>query len=169
MLKLVIKSIYSLRHSCWCNTPMMVKQGATTLCLENVSADNGADVSKLFSAISKVYMLKNEHELDMVTAVNGSGPAYIFEWSRIMSEYLIDKGLTQELAEDIVKQTFLGSSHLMTQASESLEELRNNVTSKKGVTYEALEIFKQADLTKITHSALDRAYERGQEILRDYN
>lgn len=147
------------------NTPSLVgKAMILVLYGKGVSESEKKTLNEMFAGAGKFHVCESEEQFDAATAVTGSGPAYIFEFSRQMALYLEQKGLDKKDAATLVKQLFLGSSLLMEEATEDFEELRNKVTSKKGVTYEALETFKRANWEELTLSALENNFKRSLEL-----
>ncbi len=147
------------------NTPSLVGAGVNAFYFSAaVSKEEREFLTKTFESFSKVFTFEAEKEIDIITGFSGSGPAYIFEFSRILVEKMISMGIDKEIATEMIKWTFYGSSKLQLESSDSSEELRNKVTSKKGVTFEALEVFKGAGFEKIVDQALDAAYNRSVEL-----
>ncbi len=150
------------------NTPAKFGLGITLIsAAKEVSLDSLKFWKKFFESTGVSYLCENEDQLDKLTPVTGSGPAYLFEWARIFQEYLKNLNLSDEDSSLFVKNLFLGSSTMLSNDSDDFETLRNKVTSKKGVTYEALEQFKEEGLEDITGKALDRAYNRVVELGRE--
>lgn len=147
------------------NTPSLVGAGVNAFFFSGeVSKDERDFLVETFERFSKVFSFEKESEIDVITGFSGSGPAYIFEFSRILIEKMISMGIEREVATEMIKWTFYGSSKLQLESLDTSEELRNKVTSKKGVTYEALEVFKNSNFEKIVDTALDAAYSRSVEL-----
>lgn len=127
--------------------------------------DGGEDNLILnFKKYNLLLSMKSEEQLDQVTAVTASGPAYLFELARILSLQLEKMGLNSDEAREGVVELFYGSALMMKNHKISLEELRNRVTSKGGVTHEALEIFKAKGLESMVESALEANFKRSLEL-----
>lgn len=147
------------------NTPCMIGMGMTALYFSKGLENNQKNfIESFFSKVSKVRTFEEENWIDQITPFSGSGPAYVFELVRILSEKLSSAGLPYKEAQDIIAQTFLGSIELLNASDETAEELRDNVTSKKGITFEALEVLKSKKLEDTFGQALDKAYKRALEI-----
>ena len=145
------------------NTPSSVGAGANLF----YSPFESSEMEKLLEALGSVFKMKSEAELDAVTAFSGSGPALIFEYARLFEKHLGALAPGQEMAREIIAQTFLGSAMLMEKATKegvSFETLREQVTSKKGVTFEALAILEKNGLENIMGGAFTAAYKRTLEI-----
>lgn len=117
-----------------------------------------------FGRIGKSFIFENEELLDNATPYSGSGPGIIFEWARLWSSSLEQKGISAQAAREIIVGTLLGSAKMMQMQSQDLEILRNQVTSQGGVTAKALEVFSKYDLGEIIEEAMQNALTRGDEI-----
>ncbi len=145
------------------NTPSSVGMGANLFYADFVALE----MKKLLESLGKVFTMKSEKELDTMTAFSGSGPAIVFEFARIFEKHLIALNGDNPLSREIIAQTFLGSAKLMEKAvSEgvSFETLREQVTSKKGVTFEALQILEKNGVDQIMGGAFTAAFKRTLEI-----
>ena len=111
-----------------------------------------------------LFVFESDDWIDRITPYSGSGPAYIFEVARIMCKELEDLGLDVVSAEKMVAHTIYGSAKMLVESNDSPKALRDNVTSKKGVTYEALQVFKDSDFPGIFKKALKAAYARAKEL-----
>lgn len=150
------------------NTPSALGLGCNLLFLNShFSQIEEQEISLLLSAAGKLFAMKTEEDLDLTTAFSGSGPALIFELARIFEVELTRMTNGRVPAKEIVSQAFFGSAALMNAASNvdtSFEELRTQVTSKKGVTYEALEVLKNNNLQDVFSKAFEAAYKRTIEL-----
>ena len=147
---------------CMPNTPALVLTGATALhANEHVSAEQRDLAENILRAVGLAIWVDDEAELDTVTAVSGSGPAYFFLLMEAMEKTAVDLGLTAETAELLVQQTALGAAKIALESAESAEQLRKRVTSPGGTTQAALESFHQdgfsAMVAKALHAARDRS------------
>ncbi|MBC7540837.1 MAG: NAD(P)-binding domain-containing protein [Bacteriovorax sp.] len=150
------------------NTPSALGQGANLLFLNShFNQIEELEINSLLSATGKLFPMKTEEDLDLTTAFSGSGPALIFELARIFEFELNRMTNGRVPAKEIVSQTFFGSAALMNSPlnlGTSFEELRSQVTSKKGVTFEALEILKNKNIQEIFSKAFEAAYNRTIEL-----
>ena len=148
------------------NTPALIGKGITALVAnKNVSHEEKQIAEKLFKAVGEIIWLEDEKLINAVTAISGSGPAYIF----LILESLIEAGVKQGLSADIAKKlaitTLIGSAELTLVSSESLVELRQNVTSKAGTTEAALNVLMQNDALKnLFADAIDAAVKIATEL-----
>jgi pyrroline-5-carboxylate reductase len=151
------------------NTPALIGEGSNLVYFSSsISLEDQADVQYFLTVKFKPHIFQSDDEIDKITGVIASGPAYIFEFARLFAQYLEEKcNLTPDLANTLTNELFLGSVHLMNSSTDSFEELRNKVTSKGGVTFAALESFKNAQLTQIFYSAFNKAYMRTKELAEE--
>jgi pyrroline-5-carboxylate reductase len=150
------------------NTPSAIGQGANLIFLNShFSQDEKDEIYSLLAAVGKIFPMTTEDDLDLTTAFSGSGPALIFELARIFEAQLNKMTCGRVPAKEIVSQTFFGSAALMNSPNNnktSFEDLRNQVTSKKGVTYEALQVLEKNNLQELFSRAFEAAYLRVQEL-----
>jgi pyrroline-5-carboxylate reductase len=118
----------------------------------------------ILGAMGNEIYFDDEKNLDMVTAVSGSGPAYFFLFAESLINAAVNIGLSRENAEEMVLQTMLGSVNLMLESGQPPAELRRNVTSKGGTTERALKVFEEAGLERIVSDAVRAAFERAREL-----
>jgi len=148
------------------NTPAQIGKGITAIIASNkVNEAQKQYAEKLFQAVGKIIWLEDENMMNAVTAISGSGPAYIF----LLLESIIESGVKQGLPADIAKKlaiaTVIGSGELALVSPESLAELRRNVTSKGGTTEAALGVLMQNDALKYLFAdAIDAAVKRATEL-----
>ena len=148
------------------NTPSLVGLGMSLVLHSSaINTEEKKLVNDFFHACGEVQELPNEKLFDQVTTVSGSGPAYVFLFAKTMADQLVSWGLNPESSKKIVTQLFRGSSELMkSQEDLSLDELISKVTSKGGVTIEAVKSFESDGLDKLTMKALSCAFARSEEM-----
>ena len=121
----------------------------------------------LLSAVGEVLWVDDEALLDPVTAVSGSGPAYVFLLAECLAEAGRAAGLDAKLAEQLARATVAGSGALLEQSNLSAEQLRKNVTSPGGTTAAALEVLGGADgLQRLMTAAVAAATKRGRDLAK---
>lgn len=148
---------------CMPNTPALLQTGATGLFANaNVSADQQRVAEKVLASVGITAWVANEDDIDAVTALSGSGPAYFFLVMEAMQEVGINMGLAPELVQQFVQQTALGAARMAD--GEDVAELRRKVTSPGGTTEAALGVFEQGQLKSLFAQALEAARERGAEL-----
>lgn len=147
------------------NTPARIGYGMTGwTATPEVTAAQKESARAILGAMGKEIYFDDEKYLDMVTAVSGSGPAYVFLLAESLSEAAVKIGLPREQAEKMVAQTMLGAAQLLAQSGQSAAVLRQNVTSKGGTTEAALKVFESADFRGLAAKAVRAAYERAKEL-----
>ena len=148
------------------NTPAAVGAGITVACANGgVSAAQRAFCESLLTAVGEVGWVENEALIDAVTAVSGSGPAYVFWMTECLAAAGEKAGLDAELAARLARATVAGSGALMRQSPESPGQLRRNVTSPNGTTQAALDVLMAPDgLAPLMERAVAAAARRSQEL-----
>lgn len=149
------------------NTPAAVGRGITGITPgKQVSAEQKEAVESLFAACGEVVWLENEKQMDAVTAVSGSGPAYVFFLTEALTEAALSLGLAEETAEKLAKATVCGAAELMYQSPDTPETLRRNVTTPNGTTAAALEILmnKEYGFEPLMKKAAAAAEKRSEEL-----
>lgn len=150
---------------CMPNTPALVLTGATALHANPNVSDEQRDLAEnILRAVGISLWVSDENELDIVTAVSGSGPAYYFLLMESMEKAAIEMGLSKETARLLIQQTALGAAKIALESNESPEQLRNRVTSPGGTTQRAIETFEQGDFVQLVSKALHAAKERSIEM-----
>jgi pyrroline-5-carboxylate reductase len=150
---------------CMPNTPALVLTGATALHANaKVNAEQRSLAENIMRSVGIALWVKEESELDAVTAVSGSGPAYYFLLMEAMEKAAIELGLTNETARLLVQQTALGAAKIALESSESPEQLRKRVTSPGGTTQQAISTFEQGGFTELVSKALHAARDRSIEM-----
>jgi pyrroline-5-carboxylate reductase len=146
------------------NTPMLVGEGMVGLARgRHATADDLATARKLFDAAAKVIEV-NEDQIDAVTAVSGSGPAYFFLLVENMIRAGMEMGLSQEHARQLATQTALGAATMLVRSEDSPEVLRQKVTSPGGTTHAAITHMESRDVPQAIVDALKAAQARGREL-----
>jgi pyrroline-5-carboxylate reductase len=151
------------------NTPALVGKGMTALFARGaVTAAEKTHVEQVIATTGEFLWVDAEKQLDAVTALSGSGPAYVFYFLEAMTQAGAEMGLDAEQARRLAVGTFAGASELARASQEPLQVLRERVTSKGGTTYAALTSMEQdqvkAAFVKALHAACTRAEELGDEF-----
>jgi pyrroline-5-carboxylate reductase len=147
------------------NTPALVGLGQTGLFARTaVTAADKAWVEQVVATTGSLLWVKDEPLLDAVTAISGSGPAYVFFFIEAMVEAGVKMGLTEAQATQLAIGTFEGASQLAKTASEPPSVLRERVTSKGGTTYAALTSMQNAQVGELFQTALQAAQHRAHEL-----
>lgn len=149
------------------NTPAMVGRGITGICGNASAGAAGLALTRsLMLAVGQVVELDGEHQIDAVTAVSGSGPAYVFHLIEAMAAAGVAEGLSPAVAMQLARATVCGAGELAFRATESAAQLRINVTSPAGTTAAALALLMDPDtgLAPLMCRAVHAAALRGREL-----
>lgn len=148
------------------NTPALVGKGASAYALGSSATESDAALTEsLLGAVGYVCRVA-EDDLDAVTAVSGSGPAYFFLMLEAMIAAGIEQGLAPEIARDLAVHTAAGAAELVLATGEAPSTLRENVTSPNGTTFAALQFFREKGFEDIVQGALAAAADRARELGR---
>lgn len=147
------------------NTPSLIGAGMTGLFANTrVSAAQRDQAERLLDAVGPTVWIDDEVQMDAVTAVSGSGPAYVFLLSEALQAAGIRQGLPADTARKLANQTLLGAARMLTERDEPADQLRRNVTSPGGTTQAALEAFENGGLRELVDRAVEAATVRGREL-----
>ena len=146
------------------NTPALVGEGAAGICAS--SRCTSADVAWARAVLGAVGVVVEVPEslIDAVTAISGSGPAYLFLISEAMIDAGVANGLPRDVADLLVRQLLVGSARLLQQTGEAPEDLRAKVTSPNGVTAAAIEALERAGVRSAIRQTVDAAVRRSREM-----
>ena len=146
------------------NTPAQIGKGISAIAAgAKVSSDELKIATELFLTTGEVVVV-TEDKIDAVTALSGSGPAYFFYFIEAMVKAGVELGLTDEIATKLAIETISGSAAMLKESNLDAATLRKNVTSPKGTTAAALEVFSNSDLENIILKAMSAAKNRAQEL-----
>lgn len=148
------------------NTPALMRRGITG-CFANARtvASQVEQVTHLLNAIGKVVWVENESQIDAVTAVSGSGPAYAFHLAECMAQAGVEAGLSKDVAEMLARETIAGAGEMLSQLDESSAQLRKNVTSPNGTTAAALDVLMgEPNMQTLVSKAIAAAKKRSEEL-----
>ncbi|MBF4555959.1 pyrroline-5-carboxylate reductase [Pseudomonas sp. p50] len=150
---------------CMPNTPALLRQGVSGLfATEHVTAEQREQAQELLSAVGIALWLNEEQQLDAVTAVSGSGPAYFFLLIEAMTAAGVKLGLPAEIAAQLTLQTALGAAHMAVASDVDAAELRRRVTSPAGTTEAAIKSFQAGGFEALVEKALGAAAHRSAEM-----
>ncbi|WP_254259445.1 pyrroline-5-carboxylate reductase [Leucobacter chinensis] len=149
------------------NTPSLVGRGVSGVVgVEDTPAEALDLTSRLFSTVGDVIVVNDEAQLDALSAISGSGPAYVFYFIEKLTAAAERLGFTNDQARRMVEGTFLGASMLLDHQGSTPEALRLKVTSPNGTTEKAIESFSQAGLDAVMDDAVGAAIARAQQLAR---
>lgn len=154
---------------CMPNTPALVGAGASGLFASpEVTAHQRAGIQAVMGVVGTTVWLEEEHCIDYVTAISGSGPAYFFAFMEAMIAAGEKMGLDHETASQLTLQTALGAAKLAKQSSDPVTVLRRNVTSPGGTTERALNSFNQDNLAALVDRGMQACLDRAQEMAKEF-
>lgn len=148
------------------NLPTLINQGIFGyFANNNLKKSEINSLAKFLNGIGENIAVDNEEMIDVVTAISGSGPAYLFLFIKSMIEGAVNLGLDQKLAQKLVTRTIYGSAKMALSPSQDLENLISSVASKGGTTEAALEVLhKNNQFKKVIFDAIKAANNRSQEL-----
>lgn len=148
------------------NTPALMRRGITgCFANEKTTKQHVEQITTLLSAIGKVVWVDREKQIDAVTAVSGSGPAYVFHLAECMVQAGVESGLSAKVAEMLARETIAGAGEMLSQLNESSAQLRKNVTSPNGTTAAALDVLmSEPNLQSLMSKAIAAAAKRSEEL-----
>ena len=150
---------------CMPNTPALLGAGVTGLFANaNVDAAGRDAAQALLAAAGETTWIGDEALMDAVTAVSGSGPAYVFLLAEAMQAAALAEGLPADAARTLVLQTILGAARMLTEEEVDAAELRRRVTSPNGTTQAAIESFEAGGFRDLVARAIHAATVRGREL-----
>jgi len=154
------------------NTPALIRHGVTGLyALPQVQEQGREQAESILEAVGTTLWVEQEAQLDSVTAISGSGPAYVFYFIEAMQQAARELGLDDLQARQLVLDTFIGAAKLADDSQEDVSTLRARVTSKNGTTERALLSMEanrvRQHIIDAAHAAAARSKELGDELGKD--
>jgi len=146
------------------NTPALVGEGAAGMCASSQCSPADLEWAKAVLGAVGVVVEVPESLIDAVTAISGSGPAYLFLVAEAMIDAGVAQGLPHDIADALVRQLLVGSGRLLQQTGEAPEALRAKVTSPNGVTAAAIEALERAGLRSAITQTVEAAVRRSREM-----
>jgi pyrroline-5-carboxylate reductase len=150
---------------CMPNTPALLACGATGLFANSHCSSAQKNAAELiFRSVGVVVWLAEEEQIDLVAALSGSGPAYFFLLMEALQQAGVELGLSKENATLLTLQTALGAARMANESKQSIQQLKQNVTSPGGTTERALGILNKAHFSDLIKQAIKGAKERAEEL-----
>lgn len=150
---------------CMPNTPALIGAGITGLCADpSVDHEGRQTADRILRAVGKTVWIEDEDKMDAVTAISGSGPAYVFYFIEAVEAAARALGFPAEEAHTLAIETFVGASRLAESSQDDVAELRRRVTSKGGTTEAALWSFDADDIKGAIGRGIQAAQVRGREL-----
>jgi len=147
------------------NTPALIGAGITGLYADpSVDLEGRNNAEKILKAVGSTVWIDHEEQMDAVTAISGSGPAYVFYFIEAMEAAALNLGFDAAAAKRMTIETFIGAARLAEQSSESVSTLRERVTSKGGTTEAALLAFGSRSVAGAIEHGIMAAHARGREL-----
>ena len=147
------------------NTPCLIKAGVVGLFAPaTIDANDKTTAYEILSAMGEVIETTSEQQLDLLSTVSGSGPAYVFRFIEALESGVVRRGFDEVAARRMAILTVLGAAKLAAQSTEAPAKLRANVTSKGGTTAEALRVMDERDFMEMMDQAIQAAYDRNQVL-----
>lgn len=154
---------------CMPNTPALLKCGATGLLANSNCSSNQKKITEsIFSSVGNVVWVNSDKEIDSVAALSGSGPAYFFLLMEALQNAGVKLGLAKETASLLSLQTALGAARMAVESNTSIEQLRQNVTSRGGTTQAALAVLEQNHFPELIKKAMEAAKRRAEELTNQF-
>ena len=151
------------------NMPALIQAGASALYANTQVQEKQKNIAEtIMRSVGTAIWLSSEEQLDTVTALSGSGPAYFFYFMELIENRGIEMGLNKEDARLLTVETALGAAKMALLSSFNLRTLREQVTSPGGTTEQALNIFVKGKLDELVNNAMDAAKERSIEISESF-
>ena len=147
------------------NTPALVRAGASALYANHrVGSEQKNQAESIIRSVGLTVWLDNEAQMDIVTALSGSGPAYIFRVIEAMEDAATRTGLARETSRLLAIETVLGAAKLAVESEDSPTELRQKVTSPGGTTEQGLKQLEQGGIEQLFENAINAAVDRAREM-----
>ncbi len=147
------------------NTPAQIGEGMSAwTATAEVSEQQKEWAGSILGAMGREIYVDDEKYIDMVTAVSGSGPAYVFLFIEALVDAALHIGLPRDIVQELVLQTVLGSGHFLQKSDKEAAELRKMVTSPGGTTAEALEVLEKGRFTELIKQAVTAAYNKAKRL-----
>lgn len=152
---------------CMPNTPAIVARGATAIAAGSHANSQHLGTAEAMLRATGLVVTVGEADLDAVTAVSGSGPAYFYAVVEALAEAGVAQGLDRTLATQLAAQTFVGGAQLLMESGDSPQTLRRRVSSPGGTTIAALEAMQEAGLADVIKAGADAAAGRSKELAEE--
>ncbi len=152
---------------CMPNLAAKVGEGMTGVCFDNLDEDEKADVIQLLSATGRTAEVA-EKEFDVVTAVSGSGSAYVYLFIEALMEAGMARGMTEAQARLFAAQTAYGAAKMVLTGTEKIDAMVAAVCSKGGTTIEAVNVFEDSEFSRIIDKAVDAAWRKSKNLSQTF-
>lgn len=150
------------------NTPVRIKAGVCGIYCADGAEKDRPYVQEVFSSCGEVVLCDREDMIEGVTAVSGSGPAYVFHFIEALEEAGVKYGFSPDVARRMAVMTVFGAGSLALNSNDSPAELRKKVTSKGGTTFEALKVMDESGFVPMMLKAMDACKQRAEELGKEF-
>ncbi|PLC49029.1 pyrroline-5-carboxylate reductase [Pollutimonas subterranea] len=155
---------------CMPNTPALIGAGASGLmAMDGVTQDDKLMAQQLLRAVGDTVWVDDDHGIDVVTSLSGSGPAYVFLFLEALIQGGVSQGLSEDKARTLALATLTGATQLAALSHESLAVLRERVTSKGGTTAAAVAVLQDRQFPDVVQSAMQAATARAAELSSEFS
>lgn len=146
------------------NTPAMIGEGMSAIYAPGLEADRLEGVQALFESSGRIVMVDDEEQMHVITAISGSGPAYVFAFMEALEQSAVALGIDEETARALVQQTVVGAALLADYTKLEPARLRKQVTSPGGTTEAALKVLNEQGLNALIKEAVEAAQSRSKSM-----
>ena len=147
------------------NMPALIRNGVTCLVPNrHLNKNNRKQINELFFKVGKTLWLKNESQIDIATAISGSGPGYVFTLIEAFEAASQKIGFSKKLSRELILSTILGSVKLMKKTKKEPDELANSIAVKGGTTEAGIKVLKKNNLNKMIYDTFLAAYKRALRL-----
>ena len=146
------------------NTPLLIGQGVSALCKNELVSEDEFEVVKSFFSSSGLVVTVQEDDINNITALSGSAPAYVYLFIKTMCDSIKKLGFDNEKTTEIVCKVFQGSAQMILDSDKTVDELIQMVKSPNGTTERALNVFEASDLDDIIFNAMKECANRAEEL-----
>jgi pyrroline-5-carboxylate reductase len=147
------------------NLPIRVRAGVTALHANNLATEQQKEIAEhIFNAVGTIVWLDKESDINIVSALSGSGPAYFFRLMQVLQNMGVAQGLSEDITRKLITQTALGSAHMALSTNESMPILCKQVASPGGGTEQAMKKLEEGDFATLITMAAEAALKRYQEL-----
>lgn len=150
------------------NTPVRIKAGVCGLYFAEGAEKDKAYVQEVFNSCGEVVVCDKEEMIEGVTAISGSGPAYVFHFIEALEDAGVKYGFSPDVARKMAVMTVFGAGSLALESTDSPAELRKKVTSKGGTTFEALKVMDESGFVPMMLKAMDACKNRAEELGKEF-
>ncbi len=152
------------------NTPSVIQQGVVAYMASESDPGVVSVIEDLFAPLGNVHRMKDEEQFESLIIASSSGVGFVYEFMTYFQDWIMERGIDEKSARQIVVETFRGAASLAFREPDvGLEELQRRVTSKKGITLAGLESMRELEIERALRYSFEKAALRNQELAKDNN